>query len=409
MAMIVILHLFMPLFTISSEIFRKNYLGKAKLITLTIAYLLLWNLSFAQTYYLFVGSYNFSNEKEGIYVYKFDTVTGKLKKVSSTHNIANPSYLTPSPNGRYVYACTESQTKNAGSVSSFEFDSTKGILTFINRQPSGGENPVYLSVDKSGRLLVNANYTEGSISVYPLRDDGSINAASQVISFFDGSINKERQQRSHIHSAIFSPTQNFVFFPDLGADKIRCYSFDPFKGQPLSIAENPFVKTVSGSGPRHFTFHPNGRFAYCIEEMAGYITAYKYGNGRLDSIQRIAAHGKEHAGDFSSADIHISADGRFLYASNRADENNLAIYAVNEHTGILKLVGYQSVSGDHPRNFTIDPTGKFLLVANQISGDVIVFKRNINTGLLTKTGVQIKLLNPSCLQIRKYMVNEKKV
>ena len=356
----------------------------------------------AQTYYLFIGSYNLSKEKEGIYVYSFDTVNGHLKMRGSTHGIANPSYLTISPNGRYVYACTETKTKNAGSVSSFEFDSKAGTLSFINSQKSGGENPVALTVHKSGKWLVNANYTEGSVSVFPLNTNGSISLACQVIPFSEGSFNQERQERSHIHFAAFSPKQDYLFLPDLGADKIRSFSFDPSKPQPLVLPEHPAIITVPGSGPRHFTFHPNGRFAYCIEEMGGACTVYAYKDGRLDSIQRIAAHRKKSKGDFESADIHISPDGRFLYASNRGDENNLAIFSINEQSGLLQLVGYQSTLGECPRNFVIDPTGKFLLVANQVSGNVVVFKRDMETGLLIKTGVQIKVFNPSCLQIRSY-------
>ena len=365
-----------------------------------LLFLLVSNAVAAQTYYLFVGSYNFSKEKEGIYVYKFDIESGRLKKMYSTHDVANPSYLTLSPNGKYVYACTETQTKNAGSMSSFRFDSVHCVLSFINKQLSGGENPVYNAVDKTGRWLVNANYTEGGVSVYALDSDGNIQPPPQTIQFSEGSVNKERQERAHVHSTVFSPDGDFLFLPDLGADKIRCYSFGAAKSTPLT--EYATTRSVPGSGPRHFTFHPNGKFAYCIEEMAGFVTAYSYNNGRLDSFQRIAAHPRHHKDNFNSADIHMSPDGRFLYASNRSEENNIAIFSIDQGTGILKLVGYQSTLGDHPRNFTIDPTGKFLLVANQISGNVVVFKRNISTGMLVYTGIQIKIPGASCLQIRKY-------
>ena len=360
------------------------------------------DLATGQTCYLFVGSYNFNKKKEGVYVYRFDTLTGQLEKVFSTKGIANPSFITLSPDGKHLYACTESLTKNAGSVSAFSIDSSTGSLSFINSRPSGGENPVYLSVDKTNKWLVNANYTEGSVSVYPLSSDGSIDSATQVIPFEEGSINRVRQQSAHIHSAVFSPSQDYLFLPDLGADKIRCCSFDHLNQHPLSTTAHAFTKSVAGSGPRHFAFHPNGHFAYCIEEMGGAINAYAYKDGQLDSIQRIPAHLKEQNRDFSSADIHLSADGRFLYASNRAKENNLAIFSVDANSGLLTLVAYQSTLGDHPRNFTIDPTGKFLLVANQFSGNVVVFKRDISTGLLTDTGIQISLPNPSCLQFRNY-------
>ena len=369
-------------------------------VGLIAALLLISLVSSAQTCYLFIGSYNFSNDKEGIYVYRFDTATGALSKTYSTHDIANPSYLTLSPDGRYLYACTGSLTKNAGSVTGFKFDAEHGTLSFINKQASGGENPVYDAVDRSGKWLINANYTEASVCVHPLESNGGIAPASQLLQFSDSSINKDRQDRAHIHSDVFSPAGDFIFFPDLGADKIRSYSFDASKTKPLS--EYAITKAVPGSGPRHFTFHPNGRFAYCIEEMAGCVTGYSYNNGRLDSIQRIAAHSKRYKKNFNSADIHISPDGRFLYVSNRSKENNIAIFSIDQQAGLLKLVGYQSALGDHPRNFTIDPTGKFLILANQFSGNIVVFKRDPDTGLLINTGVEIDIPGASCLQMKTY-------
>ncbi|MFV5685514.1 lactonase family protein [Flavobacterium sp. GB2R13] len=357
---------------------------------------------YSQNSYVFVGSYNSDKNKEGIYVFQLDTLTGDLKKITSVKNILNPSYLTVSPNGKYIFACTETKTPNAGSVSSFEFKPQNKTLTFINSQKSGGENPVYLSVHKSGKWLINANYTQGSVSVYPITAGGKINPIVQNFSYSEGSINKERQERSHVHSAVFSPDYDFVFLPDLGADKIRSYRFDAAKKQPLSENQYPFTSATLGSGPRHFTFHPNGKFAYCVEELTGTISVYKYVTGKLDSIQRINAHTDAFKDDFNSGDIHISPDGRFLYASNRGEENNIAIFSI-ESNGTLKTVGYQATFGKTPRIFTIDSTGKFLIVANQTSGNVIVFKRNSVTGLLKKSGTEIKVENASCVQIKQYL------
>ncbi|MDI1305490.1 MAG: lactonase family protein [bacterium] len=357
---------------------------------------------YSQNSYVFVGSYNSDKNKEGIYVFQLDTLTGNLKKITSVKNILNPSYLTVSPNGKYIFACTETKTPNAGSVSSFEFKPQNKTLTFINSQKSGGENPVYLSVHKNEKWLVNANYTQGSVSVYPITTDGKINPIAQNFSYSEGSINKERQDRSHVHSAVFSPNYDFIFLPDLGADKIRSYRFDCTKEQPLSENQYPFTQTTLGSGPRHFTFHPDGKFAYCVEELTGTISVYKYEDGILDAIQRINAHSEEFKEGFNSGDIHISPDGRFLYASNRGEENNIAIFSI-ESNGRLKTIGYQSTFGKTPRIFTIDSTGKFLIVANQSSGDVIVFKRNSVTGLLKKSGTEIKVENASCVQIKQYL------
>jgi 6-phosphogluconolactonase (cycloisomerase 2 family) len=356
---------------------------------------------YSQNSYVFVGSYNSDKNKEGIYVFQLDTVTGNLKKITTVKNILNPSYLTVSPNGKYVFACTETRTPNAGSVSSFEFKPKNKTLTFINSQKSGGENPVYLSVHKNGKWLVNANYTQGSVSVYPITSAGKIKPIVQNFSYSEGSINKERQERSHVHSAVFSPNYDFIFLPDLGADKIRSYRFDYTKKQPLSENQYPFTQATLGSGPRHFTFHPNGKFAYCVEEISGTISVYVYGNGKLDPIQRINAHSDAFKEGFSSGDIHISPDGRFLYASNRGEENNIAIFSI-ESNGTLKTVGYQSTFGKTPRIFTIDSAGKFLIVANQTSGNVEVFKRNLVTGLLKKSGTEIEVENASCVQIKHY-------
>ncbi|WP_349293639.1 lactonase family protein [Flavobacterium marginilacus] len=356
---------------------------------------------YSQNTYVFFGSFNRDKTTDAIYVYQLDTISGKLSKITAVKDIVSPSYLTLSPNGKFVFACTESKTPNGGKVSSFEFSPENKTLTFINSQSSGGENPVYMTVHKNGKWLINGNYTEGSVSVYPIADNGMINPIAQNFQYSEGSVDPERQKRSHVHSTVFSPSCDYLFLPDLGADKIRCYKFEEDKTEPLVTAENPFTQTALGSGPRHFTFHPNGKFAYCIEEIAGHISAYRYENGKLDSIQRIAAHPEDYKGNFESSDIHISPDGHFLYASNRGEKNNIAIYSIG-NDGKLTLIGYQSTLGNHPRVFAIDETGKFLIVTNTISGNVFVFKRNAKTGLLKKVGRELKMKNVSCVKIRKY-------
>lgn len=372
-----------------------------KKIILFISTLLVFVQLFAQNTYVFLGSFNRDKASEGIYVYQLDTSNGSLSKVTSLTGILNPSFLTLSPNGKYLYACTESKTPNAGSVSSFEFNPQDKTLKFINSQKSGGENPVFVSVHKSGKWLMDGNYTQSSISVFPISADGSIDSIAQNFHFSEGSINKERQDRSHVHSTVFSPNADFVFIPDLGADKIRCYQFESTRDKPLQPTEIPYISTVPGGGPRHFTFHPNGKFAYCIEELSGSVTVYKYAEGKLDSIQRVNTHAKRIKKGFESSDIHISPDGRFLYASNRGKENNLAIFSI-QNDGRLKTVGYQSTLGKHPRIFAIDETGKFLIASNVVSGNVVVFKRNIKTGKLKKTGHEVNIKNVSSVQIRKY-------
>ncbi|HAY3544420.1 TPA: lactonase family protein [Elizabethkingia anophelis] len=353
---------------------------------------------YSQNTYVFFGSFNWDKKAEGLYVYQLNINSGKLTKVTSVRGILNPSYLTLSPDGKYVFACTESKTEEAGSVSSFEFNPDKRTLTYINSQKSGGENPVYITVHKSGKWLINGNYTEGSASVYPVSENGIIQPYVQNFQFSEGSVDSGRQDRAHIHSTVFSPDYRYVFMPDLGADKIRAYRFDQDKKEPLT--EIPFTQTVPGSGPRHFTFHPNGKFAYYIEEMGGAVSAYTYKEGKLNNLQRINTHSDQYKEGFESSDIHISPDGRYLYASNRGKENNIAIFSI-QADGTLKTVGYQSTGGKHPRVFTIDPTGKFLIAANTGSGRAVVFKRNPETGLLNKTG-KAKIENVSTVQVREY-------
>lgn len=249
---------------------------------------------------------------------------------------------------------------------------------------SGGKNPVYLTTSRNNEFVINGNYTEGTVSVFKTNPDGSVRPSSQTIRFRGSGPNAARQDKSHIHAAVFSPDFEYVFFPDLGADKIHVFKFNVNKEQPLQSLEEYDYISVSGSGPRHFSFHPNGCFAYCIEELSGTITSFKYKNSQLDSIQRIFAYSKLQQ-EYNSADIHISPEGSFLYASNRRDnENTISIFSINRDNGKLTLIGHQSTHGDHPRNFTLDPTGNFLIVANQVSNNIVVFKRDAKTGLLTK-------------------------
>ncbi len=354
------------------------------------------------TTYLFIGSYTDGQPGRGIYVYTFNPKSGAVKAICAIDHITNPSYISLSPNGQYLYACTDTRMPDSGSVTAFKFNRTHGTLSYINRQESGGDNPVYASVHKEGKWLINANYSGGSVSAFPLNDDGSIQPFAQSVAFAGKSIREDRQEKPHIHAAVFSPDGKYAFLPDLGSDKIWAFGFDPSKAKPLTLKEDDIVTSVPGSGPRHFTFHPNRHYAYCIEELSGMVSTYSYADGSLKSIQRIFANSYPHDSCWS-ADIHISPDGRFLYTSNRGQgENTIAIFSIDQTDGILTLAGHQSTYGDHPRNFTIDPTGKFLLVANMVTGNIVVFRRNMKTGLLSRTKNEIQVPFPSCLQMRVY-------
>lgn len=370
---------------------------------LSLLLALLFTLTaFAQKTYVFFGSYNWDKKEKGLYVYNLDTVSGKLKLVTTFSGVLNPSYLTLSNGGGYVYSITDSKTPNAGSVSSYKFDTAKGNLTYLNSQPSQGENPVYVTLHPGGEWLAEANYTQGSVSVYRIGTDGSIGKPVQNFQYTEGSVNAKRQEKSHVHSAMFSPDGNFLFLPDLGSDKIRSYRFNQNSAKPLHPGPMPFTPTTPGSGPRHMAFHPNGKWAYCIEEIAGAVSVYDYLGGTLTPIQRVFTHPDDlQSDDYEGSDVHISPDGKFLYATNRREQNNIAIYSI-DGSGKLTLVGYEPTRGQHPRTFTLDPTGKFLIVANVNSGTATVFRRDEKTGLLTYTGHQAKIKNVTTVQARAY-------
>lgn len=355
-------------------------------------------IGMAQDNYLFIGTYTTGGSK-GIYVYKFNATTGKAEWVSNTQQVVNPSYLTISPDHKFVYAVNETNGANPGGVSAFSFDSTKGQLSFLNEVPSGGDDPCYITINKEGNWVFVANYSGGSLAALPVTNKGLLQPYAQLIQNTGKSIHTNRQEKPHVHSVVLSPDEQYLFSADLGTDKEMVYRFNAQAAEPLTPAEPPFIKTEPGGGPRHFTFHPTNKWAYLIEELSGTVVAYRYNNHKLTFIQRIATHPKDYKGAISSADIHISPDGKFLYASNRGDENNLAIFSINQNNGTLETVGYQPTLGIMPRNFLIHPSGKFVLVAHQQSNNVVVFERNITTGLLRPTGFQIKVPNPVCIKL----------
>jgi 6-phosphogluconolactonase len=350
-------------------------------------------------HYLLVGTYT-SGKSEGVYVYKFNSQTGEFIHVSTAKNVSNPSYLTVSPDEKYVYAVNENhnEAQNGGEVTSFSFDKKTGILAQLNKQPSAGNDPCYISINKSGKFVLVGNYSSGTASVLPVKKDGSLEPAVSVIKHEGSGVNSERQEGPHVHSTVLSKDNNYVFVSDLGIDKIMIYSFDNKKGK-LTPAPTPYVEVEPGAGPRHFEFHPNNKFAYLMEEMTGGISVYAYkGKGQLDLLQNISALPPDYIGTVGSADIHVSPDGKFLYASNRGESNTIAIFSINQQSGELTPVGHQSTLGKTPRNFNFDPSGNFLLVANQNSDNIIIFKRDKTTGLLTDTGKKIDVGNPVCIK-----------
>lgn len=374
---------------------------KIQKIVLFISFLIFTSL-YSQKQFVFFGSYNWDKGSEAVYVYELDNKTGKLTKVASSSDVINPGYITVSSDGKYIYASSDAKTPNYGTVSSFAFDAEKKSLTFLNQQKTGGENPVYVNVDKSGKWLINATYNQATISVFPLLENGKIDSIAQHFKFTEGSgVNPTRQEKSHTHSAVFAPDYTTVLFADLGADKILQYPFDASQNPPLIYNQSTFINTKPGSGPRHITFSKNGKLAYSVEELAGMISVYDFSNNTLKEIQRIATHPDKITEGFESSDVHISPDGKFLYATNRGKENNIAIFKVL-NDGKLESIGYQKTGGKHPRTFAIDETGKFIIVTNVNSQDVTVFRRNLETGMLKKVGKPVKINPPTCVKIKMY-------
>ncbi|MEO8174124.1 MAG: lactonase family protein [Sediminibacterium sp.] len=366
------------------------------LLTLFIC-LCVFSLS-AQDFYMFVGTYT-SGKSKGIYVYKFNANNGEVQYVSNTDSSANPSFLAIAPDGKHLYAVNEINRSQAGLVAAYDFDPATGKLSFINQQSSGSENPCHISITKNGKWLAVANYSGGSLATFPVNADGSLQPFSQHIVHTGKGFNPQRQEKPHVHSVFFSPDEKYLLSPDLGLDQVFVYQFNTKAVKPLTPAVN--AKTEPGMGPRHLDFSPDGKYMYVIEEMGGAVDVYAYKNGVTSFIQRIASHPADFKGQPGSADIHVSPDGKFLYASNRGTENNIAIYSINTATGRLINVGYQSTMGEGPRNFMIDPTGNYLLAANQKTNNIVVFKRDLATGLLQQTLQQIEVPNPVCLKMLK--------
>lgn len=348
-------------------------------------------------HYLITGSYT-AGKSEGIYVYLFNSIDGSYKEVSHA-KISNPSFIAVSPDEKYVYAVQENAANKGkgGEIAAYSFDKQTGVLTYINEQPSGGDHPCYVSMDRTGKWVAAGNYSSGSLAILPVQANGSLGAASTVIQHEGSGVNKERQTKPHVHCTVFSNDNRFLFVPDLGIDKVMIYSFDEVTGK-LSTAPQPFARSVDGAGPRHFCFHPSNRFAYLIEEMSGTVVVFDYRNGTLKSKQRISSMPVGDTSNAAGADIHVSPDGKFLYTSNRADANSLAVFRINSKNGKLVLIGHQSTLGKTPRNFNFDPSGNFLLVGNQNSDEIVIFKRDKNTGLLSDTKSRIAAGKPVCIK-----------
>jgi 6-phosphogluconolactonase len=362
------------------------------IITALLPFVSIYSFGQNDNYYLYIGTYTRATS-EGIYVYQFNSKTGDLKPISITKG-TNPSFLAISPDQHFLFSLAGNK---ADSVKAYNIEKPSHQLKLINAQSLAESfGACHLEVDKTGRWLIVGNYLSGSISVLPIRSDGMIDAVTQTIKHEGKSIDSVRQQSPHVHSINIAPNNKDIFVPDLGTDKIMTYNLNAETGK-LTSAQVPFTSAQPGSGPRHFVFHPNGKFAYVIQEMSATITGFNYKGSVLKSFQTVENLPADYTGRKWAADIHISPDGKFLYGSNRSHES-LVIFSVDKKTGKLTFVGRESVHGKTPRNFAIDPTGNFIVVANQDSDNITIYKRNKSTGKLTYINKEIKISQPVCLK-----------
>ena len=356
-------------------------------------------------YIFYVGTYTEDGSKsKGIYAYRFDADTAQITSLGLAAETTNPSFVALHPDGRFLYAVNEVgnyKGPTSGGVSAFSIDRATGKLTFLNEVPSRGADPCYIIVDKTGKYVLVANYTGGSVAVFPVLEDGKLGEASAFVQHTGHGTNPSRQEGPHAHSIDLSPDNRLAMVDDLGLDELLVYKFDSAKGS-LTPNDPPFAKLDPGAGPRHFALHPSGKFAYVISEMQSTVTVFSNDEkrGTLLHLQTISALPKDFTGQNDDAEIQMHPSGKFLYASNRGSDT-IAVFAIDPSKGTLTPVEYTPTQGKIPRSFEIDPTGKFLFAANQKSDNIVVFRIDVKTGRLTPTGQVLDVGSPVCVKFLK--------
>jgi 6-phosphogluconolactonase len=356
-------------------------------------------------YLFYVGTYTQEGSKsKGIYAYRFDTTTGQSTSLGLAAETTNPSFVALHPNGRFLYAVNELgnyKGPNSGGVSAFSVDGATGKLTFLNEVPSRGGDPCYIIVDKSGKWVLVANYTGGSIAVFPVLPDGKLGEASTFVQHTGHGADPKRQEGPHAHSIDLSPDNRLAFVDDLGLDELLVYKFDSSKGS-LTPNGPPFIKLDPGSGPRHFALHPSGKFGYVVSEMASTVTALSVDlkSGKLQRLQTLSTLPADFKGENDDAEVHVHPSGKFVYTSNRGHDS-IAVFAVDPNKGTLTHVDDAPTQGKIPRSFEIDPTGQFLLAENSKSDNIVIFRIDQKTGRLTATGQVLEVGSPVCVKFLK--------
>ena len=354
-----------------------------------------------KTVRVYFGTYtNTPAASKGIYLYDLDLTTGALTDTNLTAMTPNPSFLAIAPNRKFLYAVNETQSyggKMTGSVTAFSIDAKTGKLAELNSQASMGTDPCHLVVDAKGENVLVANYSSGSVAVLPIGADGKLAPHSSVAQHSGSSANAGRQEGAHAHSIYSDASGRYVLSCDLGTDKVYVYHYDAKQGK---ITPNDFAAATlpPGSGPRHLVFSANRRYLYVINEMLSTVTAFEWNEktGEMKPVQSVSTLPADFHDESTTAEIALSPNGKFLYASNRGHDS-LAIFAVNAQTGLLHSVGWQSTQGKTPRSFALDSTGTFLIAANQNTDNVVVFRVAPETGLLTQVGPAASIPAPVCV------------
>ncbi len=346
----------------------------------------------------------FEGRGKGIHIYRMDPSSGTMEPHALAEDVENPSYLAFHPTQRFLYAVNELKTfagKPGGSLSAFSVDSESGELELLNRQPTGGADPCYVTIDGSGRNALVANYTSGSVCVFPILEDGSLAEASDLVQHRGSGTDPERQAGPHAHSVVLDRSNRYAFICDLGLDKLMIYRFDPVRGT-LEPHKQPWVQLKPGAGPRHLALHPDGERVYLINELDSTLAALRYnrGTGSMHCVRTVPALPSDFRAASTGADVHISPSGRYLYGSNRGHDS-IVIYRIGAVAGSkdeLSYIGHVSTLGKTPRNFCIDPSGSFLLAANQDSDTIAAFHIGPRSGKLTPTDQVIDAPTPVCIK-----------
>jgi 6-phosphogluconolactonase len=351
-------------------------------------------------FWVFVGTYT-GGKSKGIYRCAFDAETGKLGAAELAAETANPSFVALDPKQRFLYAVGELdkfEGKKSGCVTAYAIDRASGALKQLNQKPSHGAAACHLVVDKAGKHVLVANYTGGNATVLAIEDDGRLGEETAFVQHTGKGDDPTRQESPHAHSINLDAANRHAFVADLGLDKVLIYRYDAATGK-LEKNEPPAVQVASKSGPRHFAFHPNGRYAYVINEMGNTVTVMKYDadKGSLTPMQTITTLPKGYDKPTWTSEVQVHPSGKFLYGSNRG-HNSIAVFAIDEKTGKLTAAGHQAEGIKIPRNFGIDPTGKFMLVANQDGDSIVVFRIDSKTGALQPTGEKVEVGKPVCVK-----------